>query len=104
MRAKPPIAIVFSLVWLLASLAGCQNKGQPASPAAPAKDAVEAPAKAPVVEPGQPKLHGTAPPVAKRTPAPAFAARNRDGSARGQADLLGHKTILWFYPKASTPG
>ena len=48
------------------------------------------------------KLHGTAPklPVV----APDFVAHNSDGAARGKADLLGHPTVLWFYPAAATPG
>lgn len=36
--------------------------------------------------------------------APEFAATNRDGTARGQADLIGHPTVIWFYPLANTPG
>jgi hypothetical protein len=36
--------------------------------------------------------------------APEFAATNRDGGARAREDLLGHPTVMWFYPAASTPG
>lgn len=47
-------------------------------------------------------LHGVAPdaPVAL----PTFAARNQHGEARSEADLLGHPTVLWFYPAAGTFG
>ena len=36
--------------------------------------------------------------------APDFAATNRDGSARDRDDLLGHPTVLWFYPAAFSGG
>jgi hypothetical protein len=35
---------------------------------------------------------------------PAFAATNRDGTARGSADLRGGATVMWFYPAAGTYG
>jgi hypothetical protein len=48
-------------------------------------------------------LTGTVPPVALA--APAFSGvRNRDGAVRSQADLMGHPTVLWFYPAAFTGG
>jgi hypothetical protein len=36
--------------------------------------------------------------------APEFVATNRDGSARDRGDLLGHPTVVWFYPGAFTSG
>ena len=36
--------------------------------------------------------------------APDFEATNRDGAARDREDLLGHPTVMWFYPAAATPG
>ena len=36
--------------------------------------------------------------------APDFAATNRDGGARDREDLLGHPTVMWFYPAAGTYG
>jgi thioredoxin-dependent peroxiredoxin len=36
--------------------------------------------------------------------APDFGATNRDGSARDRGDLLGHPTVMWFYPGAFTGG
>ena len=36
--------------------------------------------------------------------APEFAATNRDGGARDREDLLGHPTVMWFYPAAGTYG
>lgn len=47
-------------------------------------------------------LHGSAP--AENLPAPEFVAVNRDGTARGQPDLIGHPTVVWFYPAAMTSG
>ncbi len=47
-------------------------------------------------------LIGSAP--AKAIPAPEFVATNRDGSGRSREDLLGHPTVIWFYPAASTAG
>jgi peroxiredoxin Q/BCP len=38
------------------------------------------------------------------TQAPDFSVRDHDGKTVRLADLLGRKVILWFYPKADTPG
>ena len=46
--------------------------------------------------------HGAVPSVALE--APEFAATNRDGGARDREDLLGHPTIMWFYPAAGSYG
>lgn len=37
-------------------------------------------------------------------PLPEFTATNMDGSPRTSADLLGHRTVIWFYPAAGTFG
>lgn len=34
--------------------------------------------------------------------APQFNATNRDGGARDRDDLIGHPSVLWFYPAAFT--
>lgn len=47
-------------------------------------------------------LHGV--PPATPVPPPTFAARNLDGAPRAQPDLVGHPTIVWFYPAATTAG
>lgn len=47
-------------------------------------------------------LHGVAP--AEPVPVPEFSATNRDGTARTSVDLVGHPTVLWFYPLANTGG
>ena len=36
--------------------------------------------------------------------APAFTLPNQDGIELSLNDLKGSKIVLWFYPKASTPG
>ena len=35
---------------------------------------------------------------------PDFSLLDDRGNTVTRADLLGHKTVLWFYPKAATPG
>ncbi len=47
-------------------------------------------------------LNGTVP--AESIDAPEFAAVNRDGSSRSRVDLIGHPTVVWFYPAAGTGG
>ena len=37
-------------------------------------------------------------------PVPDFEARAHDGAPRGLEHLLGHPTVLFFYPAAGTPG
>jgi peroxiredoxin Q/BCP len=36
--------------------------------------------------------------------APAFTAKAHDGETVRLSDLAGKYVILWFYPKADTPG
>ena len=38
------------------------------------------------------------------TPAPDFAVLDHQGNQVRLADLRGRKVLLWFYPKADTPG
>ncbi|PCJ53167.1 MAG: hypothetical protein COA70_09545 [Planctomycetota bacterium] len=35
---------------------------------------------------------------------PDFTATDSTGHLVTRADLLGQRTVLWFYPKAATPG
>ena len=43
-------------------------------------------------------------PPANPVPLPDFVATNYDEAPRSRDDLLGHRTIIWFYPAASTAG
>jgi peroxiredoxin Q/BCP len=36
--------------------------------------------------------------------APDFTLPDQDGHSVSLADFLGHWLLLWWYPKASTPG
>jgi len=47
------------------------------------------------------ELHGQAP--AQPLGVPTFEALNSDGATRSTPDLLGHPTVLWFFPYAGTP-
>ncbi len=42
--------------------------------------------------------------LAAGTPAPAFALPNQDGTVVHLSDFAGKWVLLWWYPKASTPG
>lgn len=48
------------------------------------------------------RLHGTLP--ADQLSLPVFTATNMDGTVRDESDLLGHVTLMWFYPAAGTGG
>jgi peroxiredoxin Q/BCP len=37
-------------------------------------------------------------------PAPDFTVQAHDGSTVRLSDYRGKKVVLWFYPKADTPG
>ena len=36
--------------------------------------------------------------------APAFSMRNQQGTATTLEQYRGHHVVLWWYPKADTPG
>ena len=42
--------------------------------------------------------------LAPGDPAPDFAALDQHGTRRTLAEFRGRKVLLWFYPKAETPG
>ncbi len=37
-------------------------------------------------------------------PAPAFSLSDHEGKTHSLGDYAGQFVVLWFYPKASTPG
>ncbi len=47
-------------------------------------------------------LHGERPTTP--VPAPDFHAVNQRGEPRTKDALLGHPTVMWFYPAAATAG
>ena len=47
-------------------------------------------------------LYGTAP--TQPVPAPEFLAYSHEGEPRTREDLMGHPTVIWFFPLADTPG
>ncbi|MFZ5477490.1 MAG: hypothetical protein ACOZNI_12010 [Myxococcota bacterium] len=47
-------------------------------------------------------LHGTVPDEA--IAAPEFVATSQHGELRDRDALLGHPTVMWFYPAAGTAG
>ena len=47
------------------------------------------------------QLHGQVP--AQPLSVASFEALNSDGATRSTPDLLGHPTVLWFFPYAGTP-
>lgn len=102
--------------WLLALLVGCAAKGDPSDPTGVTGETPTGETSDTTSDPGTPDtgtppdpttptaaLHGTLPPEA--LPAPEFASVvNQDVQIRSRADLLGHPTVLWFYPAAETGG
>ena len=38
------------------------------------------------------------------TPAPEFRLSDQNGDVVSSRDLAGERYVLWFYPKAATPG
>jgi peroxiredoxin Q/BCP len=38
------------------------------------------------------------------TPAPDFEVKDQTGQIRRLSDFRGQNVVLWFYPKADTPG
>jgi hypothetical protein len=79
------------IAWML--WMACAGRAEPAAGTAPAVAVDEA---------SPTPLHGARPsaPVA----VPDFRALNSDGAPRDRTALLGHPTVLWFYPMAGTPG
>ena len=47
-------------------------------------------------------LYGTAP--AQAVPAPQFTVYSHEDETRTREDLIGHPTVVWFFPFADTPG
>lgn len=90
----------------LVLLAACARKADTDLPAPITETAQETASAvdttAPVTPPDTASYHGTQPPRALA--APEFVAHNYDNAVRGRQDLLGHPTVMWFFPATGTPG
>jgi len=42
--------------------------------------------------------------LAAGTPAPDFTVQDHEGNTVSLSDFRGRRVLLWFYPKADTPG
>lgn len=42
--------------------------------------------------------------LSRGDPAPSFAVTDHEGRTVRLSDLTGKRVVLWFYPKADTPG
>lgn len=42
--------------------------------------------------------------IAPGSEAPSFALPAHDGTTQALGDFAGRRVVLWFYPKADTPG
>lgn len=47
---------------------------------------------------------GTTGPLAAGAPCPVFGVVDTEGNSVSSQDLLGKRAVLWFFPKADTPG
>ena len=93
---------------LMAAMLGCMPEGD-STPSADSGTAPDGSALVADAAPGgtpdagdAPMLHGS-PPLSPMT-APEFTVLNRDGTTRTRANLVGHRTVMWFYPAAFTAG
>jgi len=43
-------------------------------------------------------------PLKAKDPAPQFSLKSHEGATVSLAGLRGRKILMWFYPKADTPG
>lgn len=74
---------------------------------APDQNAPSMPAFTPrprAARPADPPPATLRPMLATGTPAPDFEAPDQNGAAVKLSDLRGRWVVLWWYPKASTPG
>lgn len=91
-----------SLLLTLLLACGPEDKGTPADTARSETGRPDSGETAETGDTAVVSLHGS--PPSEAVPLPEFTATNRDGSARGPSDLVGHPTVMWFYPAAGTAG
>lgn len=90
----PPLAL---LVPLLAGPGGCRSACGPSGVCPDTADTAGHSGDSPAeTADTAPQPHGL--PPESPVPAPTFVATADDGTPRGREDLLGHRTLLWFFP------
>jgi peroxiredoxin Q/BCP len=92
-----PLALVALLT------VACCTAGETASPTDSAADSASPTAD---TQKGQDPMFGKKKPglLAVGTAAPDFAVSDHEGNMVRLSDFSGKRVLLWFYPKADTPG
>ena len=104
MNALPRPAAPLAALALLALLAiGCARTEETTVPDSTGNDTSAATADA---EKGQDTMFGKKQDglLAVGTAAPAFSVLDLEGNSVQLSDFAGQRVLLWFYPKADTPG
>lgn len=97
-----PVILRLSSFLAAAALLGCSMPGQKqAAPPTTAEAPVAPEPPPPAQEP--PTMHATAAPSALPLP-DLDQVRDEQGQPIARDSVLGHWTVLWFYPAAATPG
>ena len=87
----------------LAALASCgEDEGKPAPGVAGPVPSSPAAPTSPVTPPATPTRGAAMLKIGD--PAPAFRAKDNAGKERTLAEFKGKRVVLWFFPKADTPG
>ena len=90
---------------MCASACACGNDApKPAAPSAPPPAIVAPPPSpaAPAIPVTPAHVLGTL--LMVGSPAPDFRVRDHVGQERTLQEFRGHRVVLWFFPKADTPG
>lgn len=87
--------------WLFALLA-CTGSAPTDSESQATDDATASATESSSDTEPQGELSGTVP--AKSFACPTFTATNYDETERDRDDLIGHPTVMWFYPLAASAG
>jgi len=98
-----PTAPLAALALLALLAMGCAKTEETAVPDSTGNDTSAATADA---EKGQDPMFGKKKDglLAVGSPAPAFSVLDHEGNTVQLSDFAGRRVLLWFYPKADTPG
>jgi peroxiredoxin len=94
-RPTPALALLACLLSFLAFPTGCGESAAPPGAAAPAVPAAST--AAPSAEPANAKESSTPPVQRQERPLPAFAGTTLDGEPFAVAQLMGRRTLLFFF-------